>query len=336
VSVVEQTSLSPCSETCVGATQSGWMGVDSANERGGSYHGSLTLFGHGDDWLQECWEKIFGAPTMGDVGPGQYRCFFSHSFDCGPGPSRAYYFDSWPLGAAEPIVVLLHVHYWVMPAPDDGGLPKSINVRRGWRVDPDELWLRANGDRHDAVPPPPDMIADVPMWTNAMKQFLHVPYQDPVAEKVRACAALGAFEHTYFCPRHALWVEKSGACVNGGPTAKSVTNKRSVEEPGWNFTARDPYPLKAPREYPGGFEHPRMPADLVAAVLDHAELVRRAHPHEPPIVGGVYDKTAAWRGSDELSAVDRACCEQARRLAESSGDFDDEEATAAAVLALAH
>jgi len=213
--------------------------------------------------------------------------------------------------------VLLHVHYWdVMPNHDDGGLPKSINVRRGWRFDRSELLRRAKGHCHDPVPPPEDMVADIPMWTNAMKQFLHDPLKDPAVEKARACAAVDAFEHIYFCPEHDLWLERHGACVNGGPNSKNVQDKRSVDKPGWDFTAGDPYPLREPHEYPGGFERPKVPPDLVAAVLIHGERVRRMHQPQPAKAGGKYDGNAAYRGRDRLS-------EQARRLAEASGDFVD-------------
>jgi hypothetical protein len=294
-----------------------------AVERGTSYQGSLKSFGDGDDWLHKCWQKIFRSPTLETVkGEGQYRCFFSHSFDSIPGPSRAYYFESWPVGAAESIIVLLHVHYWdEMPDQDSGGLVKSINVRRGWRIDRSELTRRVEGDCHDPVPPPQDMIADVSMWVNAMNQLLHDPLKDVEVEKRRTRAALETFAHTYFCPEHDLWLEKHGACVNGGPTAKTVKDKRSVDKPGWEFTAGDPYPLRAPRDYPGGFESPKVPFDLVAAVLVHAEQVRRMHPPQPAKDGGVYDGNAAWRGPGKLGA----CREQARRLAEASGDFGDSD-----------
>jgi hypothetical protein len=168
-----------------------WADDDGVDERGGrSYKGSLKAFGKGDDWLHECWRRIFQEPTLEPVGEGQYRCFFSHSFDCDAGPSRAYHFESWPVGVAQPLVVLLHVHYWSMP--DDGapGLPKSINVRRGWRVDRDELKQRAEGHTHDPIPPPPGMTADRGVWVKAMGQFLHDSLKDAAAEKARACAAV--------------------------------------------------------------------------------------------------------------------------------------------------
>jgi hypothetical protein len=289
--------------------------------RGGNYKGSLKAFGDGDDWLHECWKKLFNKPTLNAVVEGQYRCFFSHSFDSTPGPSRAYYFESWPVGAAESIVVLLHVHYWLMPNHDVAGCPKSINVRRGWRVDRSELKRRADGVCHDPMPPPIDMLADVPVWAKAMKIFLHDPLKDAAEEKARACAAVDGFEHIYFCPEHDLWVERSGACVNGGRTANTVTHKRSMDYPGWDFTKGSAaYPLKSPEEYPGtSFEFPKVTSELVAAVLIHAEYVRTRHSPEPAKIGKPYDGNAAYRGGhDKLSA----CRTQAKLLAEESGDFE--------------
>jgi hypothetical protein len=137
----------------------------------------------------------------------------------------------------------------------------------------------------------------------------------------RARAAVNDFKHVYFCPEHDVWVERLGECVNGGPTAGTVGDKRSVDEPGWDFTASDPYPFRPPDEYPGmSFEHPKVPSDLMAAVLVHAEEVRTMHPPEPAKVGDPYDGNAAWRGGRDMLS---ACREQAHRLADETGDFGD-------------
>ena len=282
---------------------------------------------HGDpeDWLHECWGRLFQAPTLGAVGEGQYRCFFAHSFDCKAGPSRAYYFESWPAGEpGPPVIVLIHVHYWDMPPVDSGGRPKHINVRRGWRVDRAELQRRADGDCHDPVPPPADMRADLPMWVNAMKQFLHDRGKDPAAERARAREALDLFEHPYFCPEHHLWLEKRGECVHGGPT---VQEKKNMESPGWDFTARAPYPFRARHEYVGGFVEPKVPVDIVADVLEHAEFVRVLNAPGPVKVGGVYDGHEAWRGGDTLGDNLAATRKQAQLLADLATHDDEDMVT---------
>jgi hypothetical protein len=274
------------------------------------------------DWQHGCWQALFNQPAVFagmHLLRGEYRCIFTFYFDCKAGPSRAYYFETWPLSDDEISYALLHVHYWDEPDIEQPGLPKHVNLRRAWPVDLAQLSLRADGDVTDPVSPPPGIAdCDVKPWDKAMAQFLHVPGAEPATERDRARAALESFSHVNFCPRTLLWAEKGGACVTGGPTGK-VKDKKCMDRPGWEFMAGAPYPFQPASGYPRGFAEPGVPSEAVAAVLMYAEEVRMtmaAHAEGEDVA------KPAWRGHD---AVLRRCQEQARRLANELGAFADDD-----------
>eukprot|EP00037_Helgoeca_nana_P031798 m.410650 g.410650 ORF g.410650 m.410650 type:complete len:732 (-) comp28469_c0_seq2:687-2882(-) len=298
--------------------------VDQEAVRGRNvYKGSLRT--PGVDWQRDCWQTLFNQPAVFagmHLLRGEYRCIFSFYFDCIPGPSRAYYFETWPLDADEISHALLHVHYWDKPDIEQPGLPKHVNLRRAWPVDLPQLRLRAEGHVLGPLPPPTGMAkCDVKPWHTAMTQFLHRYYRadvDPAAERVRACTALESFSHINFCPRTLLWAEKGGACVTGGPTGKVVDRKR-MDRPGWDFMAAGPYPFQPASEYPLGFAKPGVPPEAVAAVLIHAEDVRMTMvAHAEPEDAA----KPAWRGQD---AMLRRCQAQACALANGLGAFADDD-----------
>jgi len=211
---------------------------DNDDARGGSnYKGWLKTPGH--RWLDRRWRELFsdsGPTKAGAVAEGEYRCVFSHYFDCTPGPSRAYYFESWPRGAAEPVFLLIHIHYWDKPARDEPGLPKHVNVRRAWQINLDELRLRSDGLAQDPVPPPAGMSSgDQNLWVKYTTPLVWDLSKNPDEERARASTALQRMmEIKCFCPFASLWNEVNGMCVTGGPL--KVMDKHCMDRDGWDFS----------------------------------------------------------------------------------------------------
>jgi hypothetical protein len=211
---------------------------DDDDVRGGSnYKGWLKTPGH--KWLDRRWRELYSdsAPTQaGAVAEGEYRCVFSHYFDCTPGPSRAYYFESWPRGAAEPVFLLIHIHYWDKPARDEPGLPKHVNVRRAWQINPDELRLRSDGLTQALVPPPAGMSrGDQNLWVRYTSPLVWDLNKNRDEERARAARALQHMLGSLcFCPFASLWNEMKGMCVTGGPL--KVMDKHSMDRNGWDFS----------------------------------------------------------------------------------------------------
>eukprot|EP00037_Helgoeca_nana_P028399 m.333949 g.333949 ORF g.333949 m.333949 type:complete len:701 (+) comp27745_c4_seq1:2-2104(+) len=267
-------------------------------ERGG-YNGALRPSGLVNTaWTEACWLAHFAVPTVNPVAESEYRCTFSHAFSCKAGPSRAYYFKSWPAGAVGTVDLCLHVHYWTEPTPTEPGRPKHINLRRAFPVDMAELQRRVDGDTNDPMPPPVGMVKDTKPWTTAMAQFVHDPAKDHAAEKARASKALQVFAHVLFCPVDSLWLEKSGVIISGGPMGKNVMHKMSMDPPGWNFAGGEAFPLRPAAAYkPAAFVPPKVPAAAVAPVLLHAETVRTTHTPAFAESEGTGGFQQAWRGS---------------------------------------
>jgi hypothetical protein len=273
------------------------VGEDPADgiSRGVSvYKGALKVSGR-EDWQLECWMLHFGrcefVPESQDstLERGQFRCLSGHYFDCKAGPSRAYYLESWLSNAATPVYLVLHVHFWTDPA-HEFGLPNHVNCRRAWAINLDELQQRADGRVSTALAPPADMSQkDAKVWTQTMDQFVHAE-DDLVGERHRAETALRDFHHRFLCRDVTngldLWCESGGFCVTGGPTGK-VVNKKCMDRPGWNYSIGKPYPYQHSREYPSGFDKPKVSSDLVASVLVQIETARRtqalAAPHRSPV-----------------------------------------------------
>jgi hypothetical protein len=209
--------------------------------RGGNYKGCLNTGGH--NWLGSSWRKFFSnnSPTTADtVDKGNFRCFFGHYFDCEAGPSRAYYFESWPKDAPEPVVIMVHIHYWDKPGPDEPGLPKHVNVRRAWRIDVDALRHRAEGHTQDPVPPPQGMSkGDRGTWAKFTAPLVWDLTKNADEERARASAAqqkmLGAIP---FCPAISVWNEVNGVCATGGEA--NVQHKMCMDKPGLDFSANPP------------------------------------------------------------------------------------------------
>jgi hypothetical protein len=176
------------------------------------------------------------------VGEGEYRCCYSYYFECTTAliPSRAYYFESWPVGMAEPVMLVVHIHYWDKPGPDEPGKPKHVNMRRAWRIDLDGLRRRAEGHEASPVPRPPgiDTKGNTERWDELTGPLLWDPNKDPAAEGVRAGVALQTLlDDNDFCPAEGLWGEVDGACITGGSTA----DKMSMNRPGWDFAEGKEY-----------------------------------------------------------------------------------------------
>eukprot|EP00035_Acanthoeca_spectabilis_P028036 m.468936 g.468936 ORF g.468936 m.468936 type:complete len:1038 (-) comp27975_c0_seq1:34-3147(-) len=216
----------------------------NVGDRVGGYKGELRTAGE-DGWLCARWREFF-CGEMKPVDPatalvrGTFKCFLSHSFDCIAGPSRAYYFETWPTAASSATRVVVHAHYWERPADTEPGLPKHINIRKCWLVEQGD-----GGDReaeNNGRRPPP-----------------------------KHCRTWKLSES------EELWFEHKGACFTGGATCGVLSMRLNMERPGWDFANGEAaFPHRPAREHGGNFAAPEIdPAD-VAPVFIYAERVRQA------------------------------------------------------------
>jgi hypothetical protein len=208
------------------------------------------------------WREFFTANRPNpdfDPEPGEYRCISSITprREAGGAYTRHFYFESSPsnrlpaseyhhnhdherLGPhpSERLFLLLRVTYW------EPGLVKHVNLRRAWRIDVNDLVLRASG-RERYIPAidlhmPGMSQYDRRLWLTYLGD-LEWDHRKPAEdEKIRAQAALQKMLHSnLFCAANSMWNEVKGACITGGPTCGE--NKNCMDRPGWDFKSAGPY-----------------------------------------------------------------------------------------------